>query len=244
MPYRVFSVEEVARYLHQSVAAIQRLVKEQRIPFETRGGRVVFVQKDIDAWASQRILGLEADSLAQFCVDSSRDTQECFQHEAIMPELMQPRFIEPRLAAKTKAAVLRAMVALAERTGRVNDPRELLASLEAREALYPTAVPGGLALLHPRHHLPYMFEASFVALGRPLQPVHFSAPDRQPTDLFLLICCQEDRIHLHTLARLCLMALKTDVLARLRAAPDAEAMHACILTAEAEVLPRETAPPR
>jgi hypothetical protein len=43
-------------------------------------------------------------------------------------------------------------------------------------------------------------------------------------------------MHLHTLARLCLMAQKTDLLPELRQAPDALAMCECLITAEQTVL--------
>jgi len=69
-----------------------------------------------------------------------------------------------------------------------------------------------------------------------VQEIHFGAPDGQPTTLFFLVCCQDDRIHLHALARLCLMAQKTSLLAELRQVPDAASMHARILAAEAQVL--------
>jgi nitrogen PTS system EIIA component len=236
MPYRVFNLEEAADYLHLAAADIERLVKDGEIPCETRGTRTVFPKRDIDAWASQRILGLKDRPLTEYHQKSSHSTREIFPEAAIMAEMMQAEFIAPAMPAKTKASMLRAMVALAEKTGRVWDARELLASLEAREELCSTGLPGGLALLHPRHHQPYMFESSFIVLGRPVQEIHFGAPDGQPTDLFFLICCQDDRLHLHTLARLCLMAQKTEILAQLRAASEAAAMYDCILAAEQDVL--------
>ncbi len=236
MPYRTFTIEEVAEYLHLTPADIERLLENEEIPSEERGDRVVFRKQDIDAWASQRILGLEARGLAEYHQKSSRGTRQVFAHEAIMPELLQADYIQPALAAKTKASVLREMVALADRTGKLNQSRDLLESLEAREGLCSTALPEGLALLHPRHHDPYMFDASFIVLGRPVQEIHFGAPDGQPTTLFFLVCCQDDRIHLHALARLCLMAQKTSLLAELRQAADAGSMHAHILAAEAQVL--------
>jgi mannitol/fructose-specific phosphotransferase system IIA component (Ntr-type) len=97
-------------------------------------------------------------------------------------------------------------------------------------------LPGGLAIPHPRFHQPYLFESSFIVVGRPIQEIHFGAPDGEPTDLIFLLCCQDDRIHLHTLSRLCMMALKTEMLSQLRAAPDATAMRDCIIAAEQEVL--------
>jgi mannitol/fructose-specific phosphotransferase system IIA component (Ntr-type) len=140
------------------------------------------------------------------------------------------------MAAKTKASVLRELAAQAGRTGRLNNPKDLQDSLEAREELCSTGMPGGFALPHPRVPDPYLFETSFIVLGRTVQEIHFGAPDGQPTKLFFLVCCQDDRLHLHTLARICLMARKTAVVDQLRQCPDAAAMHACLLAAEQEAL--------
>jgi excisionase family DNA binding protein len=236
MPYRTFGIDEVARYLHLSRADLEGLVKDQDIPVERHGERLVFRKVDIDAWASQRILGLEGRHLAEYHQKSSRGAQQIVPHEAIMPDMIQPEFIEPALTAKTKASVLRQMAALAEKTRRVSDPRALLEGLEAREALCSTGIPGGLALLHSRNPESYLFETAFLALGRTIQQIPFGAPDGQPTNLFFLIGCPDDRMHLHTLARLCLMAQKTDLLVDLHQAVDANAMCECILAAEQAVL--------
>ena len=236
MPYRTFGLEEVARYLHLSSADVERLVKDQDIPCERHGPRLVFRKVDIDAWASQRILGLEGRRLAEYHQKSSHDTEHIVAHGAIMPEMIRPEFIEPAMTAKTKASVLRQMAALAGKTGRVCGPPSLLEGLEAREELCSTGVPGGLALLHSRNPESYLFEAAFLALGRTIQQIPFGSPDGQPTNLFFLIGCPDDRMHLHTLARLCLMAQKTDLLVDLRQAPDASAMCDSIIAAEQEVL--------
>jgi nitrogen PTS system EIIA component len=239
MPHSFLSLDETAGYLHLPRIEVEQLVKNAEIPFEKRGNRVVFVRSVIDAWASQRILGLPSRRLAEYHQQSTDRTREVFERETIMPEMINPADIDPAMMAKTKASVVRDMVALSNQTGKVCDPRELLASIEEREALCSTALPGGLALLHARHHLPYLFESSFVVLGRTIQEIPFGAPDGQPTRLFFLVCCQDDRIHLHTLARLCLMALKTDLITDLLHAPDADAMHACLLADEQEALQRK-----
>jgi PTS system nitrogen regulatory IIA component len=236
MPYRVLSQQEVADYLHLTAADIERLVKNHDIPCEMRGKRLVFRKRDIDEWASQRILKLSDKPLADYHQKSTRATQAEFPTAAIMPDLTHPSFITPGLTAKTKASVIRDMVDLAAGTGRVYDPRALLASVEEREALCPTAFPGGLALLHSRDHQPTFSEEPFIVLGRALQPIHFGAPDGRPTDLFFLVCCQDVKIHLHTLARICLMAQKSALLAQLREAGDANAMYDCLVNAESEVL--------
>ncbi|MGO9199412.1 MAG: PTS sugar transporter subunit IIA [Limisphaerales bacterium] len=241
MPHRTFDIEEVGRYLHLGRADVQRLVKNQDIPFERHGERIVFRKVEVDAWASQRILGLEGRRLAEYHQKTSSGTRRFLAHEAMMPELMLPGYVEPALPAKTKASVLRQMTALAEKTGRVCDAQGLLAGLEAREALCSTGVPGGLALLHSRFADTYMFDSPFIVLGRTVQAIPFGAPDGAATDLFFLLGSPDDRLHLHTLARLCLMAQKTNLPARLRDAPDAASMRQSILEAEQAVLGSKTA---
>ena len=236
MPYQLLNLEEVARYLHLTGADVERRVKDREIPFEKRGGRIVFNKHDIDAWASQRILGLPEQRLEEYHRKSTRGTRELLPHEAILPEMLGRGAVNSAMTSKTKSSVLRDLVALAEKTGQLTDPKELLESLEAREELCSTALPGGLAVPHPRSHQPYLFESSFIVVGRPIQEIHFGAPDGSPTDSIFLLCCQDDRIHLHTLSRLCMMALKTEMLSQLRAAPDAAAMRDCIVAAEREVL--------
>lgn len=236
MPYRTFGADEVARYLHLSRADLDRLVKDQDIPFSRHGDRLVFRKVEIDAWASQRILGMEGRRLTEYHQKSSDSTRQITANEAMMPEMVQSGFIDPALPAKTKASVLREMANLAKATGHVSDLQALREGLEAREELCSTGVPGGLALLHARDPESYWFDSPFLALGRTIQQIPFGAPDGRPTDLFFLIACTDDRMHLHTLARLCMMAQKTDLLADLRQAPDTDAMHECLIAAEQAVL--------
>jgi PTS system nitrogen regulatory IIA component len=236
MSHQVLNLEEVAEYLHLTPEDVAQRVKDNEIPHEMRGHRVVFSKDEIDQWASQRVLRLPSQRLTAYHRKSTLDTREIFPHQTLLPEMILPGFISPAMPAKTKSSVLHELVNLAETTGRLNNPVDLVASLEAREALCSTGMPGGFALPHPRVPDPYLFEASFIALGRTVQEIHFGAPDGKPTKLFFLICCQDERLHLHTLARICLMAQKTGILDQLCNSADSGSMHAALLAAEEEVL--------
>jgi nitrogen PTS system EIIA component len=236
VPYRTFSMQEVADYLHLDPDDVERLVKDQQIPFERHGSKVVFRKIEIDSWASPRILGLDSRKLADYHRRTSDDTRRFFRDAAILPQMIRPEYIDPCLPAKTKSSVLREMVRLAGKTERVWDSRGLLSGLQAREELCSTGLPGGLAILHTRQAEDYLFESLFLVLGRTVQDIPFGAPDGRPTSLFFLIACPDDRLHLHTLARLCMMAQKTELLPNLRAAADASAMYDCLINAENEVL--------
>ena len=237
MPHRTLTIDELADHLHVARRHVDRLIKEGDIPCTMRGGRMLFPRDEVDAWASQRLLRLPGESLDWYHQKTMQGTRQLFPRAALVPVLLEPGYIDLALTAKTKAAVIREIVGLAERTGRVFDPRELRDSVEAREALCSTALPGGLALLHARQHRSFRFEGSFIVLGRTIQTIPFGAPDGRASRLFFLICCEDERIHLHTLARLCLLALKTRILDELMAAPDGAAAYACLVAAELAVLP-------
>ena len=119
------------------------------MPCTLRGGRMLFQREEIDAWASQRLLRLPGQSLDWYHRKTMQGTRELFPRGALIPVLLQPGYIDLALPAKTRSSVIRDMVGLAERTGRVFDPRELLDSVQSREALCSTALPGGLAPRRP-----------------------------------------------------------------------------------------------
>jgi mannitol/fructose-specific phosphotransferase system IIA component (Ntr-type) len=236
MPYQLLDIKAAANYLHLTPEVVEQRAKEGAIPSEKRGGRIVFRKTDIEAWASQNILGLDSAELSAFHEGAAGGD---FQPQgALLPPLLSSGAFASAMTSKTKASVLRDLVALADKTGQLNDPAGLLESLEEREELCSTAVPGGFALPHPRSQQQYLFEKSFMVVGRTLQEIYFGAPDGEATTLFFLICCQGDRLHLHTLARLCVMTQKTGVLSQLRDAPDAQTMRDALIAAETEVLSR------
>ncbi len=237
MSHRTFNLEELRDYLHLANGDVERLMREADLPHETRGGRLIFRRSAVDAWASQRILQLPEKRLDIYHEKSTRGTRDVLPQAALIPELLHPDYIDLNLKSKTSASVLRDIVALAEKTDRLLDPRELLTSIVEREKLCSTALPGGVALPHPRNHEPYRYEGSFLVLGRTIQGVPFSAPDGHHTHLFILICCQDDRLHLHVLARLCVLLMKTDILARLDAASSPEEAYNALVEAEKSVLP-------
>ena len=238
MSYRTLNLNEASQYLNMPQADVELLVRQQEIPFEKHGTRLSFRKKDLDAWASQRILGSSEKKLTAYHKNSSAKTRNLSQEDVIVCDLIKQEYIRPALTSRTKPSLLRAMVELADQTALLSSATDLLQSLENRERLCSTALPEGIALLHPRHQDPYMFADSFIVLGRTIQPLPFGAPDGSTTDLFFLICCQDDRIHLHVLARLCMMGMKTGMLAQLRAATDALAMLEVLIRSEKEIMKR------
>lgn len=232
------SLKEVATYLHLLPSDIEVLLKEREIPCERQGDRVSFRRSEIDAWASQRILNLPACRLAEYHAKTTTRVGAFSEHAALMPQFLTRDRLDPLLTSRTRASVIRDLAALAERTELLSDKTDLIRMVEERERLCSTALPGGLAILHPRHHDPYMFVESFMVIGRTIQPIHFGAEEGSPTDLFFLVCCQDDRLHLHALARLCTLCQETMLLDNLRQASTADDMLSAVISAEALILSR------
>jgi PTS system nitrogen regulatory IIA component len=238
MPHSAMSLEEAAEYLHLDATDVRALAVRGDIPCETQGERLVFRRGRLKTWSGQRILGLRGKHLTDYHSRGIAREHDISPASPVITELSDPEFMEPVLQGRSKAAVLRAMTGVAEHTGYLYDPDDLLESLRQREELCSTGIEGGAAVLHPRHHDPYMFEDSFVCIGRCPAPIPFGAPDGGKTDILFLVCCQDDRIHLHVLARLCLLSHTTMLLARLRAAATGREMFEALRDAEASILPR------
>ena len=131
MPFRLLDLEGVANYLHLTPADIEQRVKNREIPFEKRGDRIVFRKAEIDAWASQRILGSTGQQLADYHQETTRFTRKILPQETMLPEMLKSGAIASAMTSKTKASVLRDLVALAEKTG------------HAQRSQNPAGQPGG-----------------------------------------------------------------------------------------------------
>jgi PTS system nitrogen regulatory IIA component len=201
MSARQMNLEEAAAYLRMEPIALSRLVRQGEAPYSGDPARPLFQADNLDAWASKRILGMDPKRLAEFerGVAAARPREEAFD----LLSLAAPERVFLGVEARTKASLLSALVDCADSLGLLYDPKDLLESLRNREDESSTALPGGIAIPHPRHHDPYLATESFLVVARPLQPIHFGASDGKPSDLFFLLVCQDERLHLRALARLC-----------------------------------------
>ena len=201
-----------------------------------RGDMYFFEHRELDEWAQRRLMVLNEKTLTAEHKVAMIERRRNDGHDFHVADLLRPETIAPTLTAKGRAGVLRDMTDFADSTGLLYDPETLFAELTAREEVASTAAGGGVAFLHPRYHDPYLFQETFLALGRTVRPVFFGSQDGEGTDLFFMICCTDHTLHLHILARLCLLAHGTPLLQELREAPDAETMHAALKKAEDEFL--------
>ncbi|HZZ26523.1 MAG TPA: PTS sugar transporter subunit IIA [Pirellulales bacterium] len=229
-----FDLQRLAVYLHLTPAQVSRLAERGKIPGRKVQEQWRFSQADVHHWLESRI-GLS-------------DQEELQQMEAIVrpaaghllapvgiSQLLPLAAIEVPLLAKTRNSVITAMAEVAARTGLLWDPQKMAEAVRAREDMHPTALEIGVALMHPRRPTTSILGEAFLAFGRTENSIPFGGRSGLMTDLFFLICSTDDRGHLQTLARLSRIIAEPELLAALRAAPDAEAVRQAIQTAEAKL---------
>lgn len=212
MPYRNISLEELARHIGMDARIVRRLAEKGTLPGQMVGGEWRFNRAQLLDWLQREMHTLDEVHV--------RNLERAMREQGdagdrVIGAYLASEAVEMYLPAKSRPSVLRELVRLAERTGLVYDAAEIIASLEEREALAPTALPRGIAFPHPRRPLPYATAEPLVCLGRIPGGVPFGAPDGRLTDLFVLVCANDERQHLGILARLAMM-FSTDLPAKLR----------------------------
>jgi len=221
--------------LGTDVRRVERMAKRGEIPCQKVGGQFRFNRAEITEWLQQSMGAMSHDHLAE--VDAGMTTQrQTPQDEAIIAPLLRVETVSTSLGSRTKNSTLRELVALAQKTGMVLDEQALLEAVIHREELISTAIEGGIAIPHPRRPLPDAIAEPILAVARTSQGIVFGAPDGRLTTLFFLTASQDDRHHLHTLARLCRMLRDEGFVNDLKSAETAGEMIELMKDREVEVI--------
>lgn len=229
-----FDLPSLAAYLHTTPQRIARLADRGDLPGRKVGGQWRFSRPEIHHWLERRI-GLSDEGEL---VEMEGVLQRAGGGEDAPPavaQLLAREAIAVPLPARTRASVIREMAKLAAGTGWLWDPEKVVEAVTAREEMQPTAMEGGLALLHPRRPLPSVLDRAHVALGVTASGIPFGGARGQLTDIFLLILSTSDQEHLRILARLSRLVGDRDLLDAIRSAASARDVHQLVLEAEAEL---------
>lgn len=235
MEFGLLDLKTAAAHIHMDELELKHFAQRGEVPSQKRGDDFWFEHRMLDEWAQRRMISLAPKQLTGEHSHAMSQRAKS-TGEVRVSDLLAPSAVSPYISAKNKGGVLRDMTELADSTGLLYDKDALFKGLVEREETASTAVGGGAAFLHVRFHDEYISSESFIAIARAGRPVFFGAPDDEGTDIFFLICCTDHALHLHVLARLCLLAHGTALLADLRAAPDAETMIAIFRSAEESLL--------
>ncbi len=232
MPDDDFDIDRLAGYLHLSPSQVARLAERGKLPARRVAGQWRFSPAEVHHWLEERIGLSSAAELAEMEDMLSRAPGDDEPEAVSIAALLPIEAIAIPLLARTRGSVITSMTDLAAQTGWLWDPVKMAEAVRAREEMFPTALDNGVALLHPRRPMASLLGQAFLAFGRTQRGIPFGGAHGTLTDLFFLICSLEDRGHLRVLARLSRLIGDADMLAALREAPDARALHEALSAAE------------
>ncbi len=143
-----------------------------------------------------------------------------------LTDLIAPDAVIPALKVISKKQALQELAARAAALTGQNE-RSIVEVLMQREKLGSTAVGNGIAIPHGKLPKLERLFGMFARLGR---PIDFEALDAQPVDLIFLLLAPEGAgaDHLKALARVARLLRDPDVVHKLRASQDAEALYAVL----------------
>jgi PTS system nitrogen regulatory IIA component len=236
MPHEQMNASQVAVYLAMDMREVVKLAQRDQIPCLKLGGdkaprdRYRFVKSDIDHWIENQMHTLNRERLSSISKSVS-DHHGLDSEGMLLCSSIPDGGLDVPMHARTREATIRELVDVADRAGMVYLRAELIEEIREREDVCSTALIPGVALPHPRHPVEYDISDSFVVVGLTHSGIPFGAPDGSLTRLFFLVCCKDERTHLHLLARLAQMLHTPGVLDDLLDAdcPEElmETLHAC-----------------
>jgi PTS system nitrogen regulatory IIA component len=226
----MMDMDQLAAYLRRDVREVGKLASRGQLPGHRVGGQWRFARAEIDHWIETQMHGYTDRQLADLeAAGGSADG------EPLLGRLLCEACVAVPLAATTRASVLKELVNLAEQSWQVYDPDAILEAVRTREEMASTALPGGVAIPHPRRPLPNALGESVVAFGRTASGLPFGSPGGGLTDIFFLVCCRDERTHLRVLARLTRLLQRPGFLDELRAAEAPPEAHGVIVRAEEQL---------
>ena len=221
MSYGVIDIQELARLLGMDARLVERMAQRGEIPCQKIGGQLRFNRAAITEWLQHRMGSMSDDHLAGVDAGMTAHRETNPEDAIIIPQLRLDA-ISTHLPARTRDSVLRELTKMATNTGLLYDAEELLEALNQREELCSTAMEAGIAMPHPRRPMPYTIGEPILVIAYAPKGIGFGAPDGKLTDLFFMTCSQDDKHHLHVLARLCRMLSDDDFVNEIRHAESPE----------------------
>lgn len=201
MPHEQMDEKQLAAYLSMDARVINKMASKGRLPGRRVGEKFIFTKAEIDHWVWQEMHNFDRNELRGIEKGVSQHHGMDAENPLVCPLIPEIELPVP-FNARTRNGVLKGLVDFADENGLVYSREHLMEELQGREQLCSTALISQVAFPHPRHPLPYDIAESFIIPAVTTTGIPFGAEDGSLTRIFFLICCKDERSHLHVLARL------------------------------------------
>lgn len=218
MEKKIFTAADAAHHLGIAEKKVIRLADHGEIEGRKIDGKWFFSKADIVLRFEKNLEEMVHEDDLETIVDFAEHEvpSETVVAEPTVSGLLTQESILLPFAARTKDSVIRELVAVGERLGKIWVPEKMIDALRKREEMLSTAMECGVAFLHPRRPMPDVISESFLILGISLRGIPFGGGFNNLTDIFFLLCAEDDQTHLRLLAAIGRLLAKPGFLAGLR----------------------------
>ena len=150
-------------------------------------------------------------------------------------DILSPDCVKVPLDSSEKKAVIHELVDLLGRAGGISDTDALKEAVWEREQQRTTGIGEGLAIPHGKSRCSSRI---VMAIGRPAEPIEFSAVDKKPVKLIVLLASPPDKTadHIQALGKISRLMADPGFREEAYAAPSAEALYELFEKAEKKQL--------
>ncbi len=225
------TLNAAAAALGMEPSRLRSLAVQGEIPSESRRDTFYFFQEDLELGYARHVI--EGD------VQKATPQRAPGVHEegsVMLSEYCPEECIAAALAGNSRAALVKSLIDLADRSGFLYNPPDLEEEIVRREDLGSTNIGMGVAIPHTLTREEGFFSDSFICIARLARPSFFnSAPDGKPTELLILSCALTSDLHLAILSRITALCRETDFIVRVRDAEDAAEIRTALELCETQL---------
>jgi excisionase family DNA binding protein len=184
----LMTLEEISAYLRLSEKTILRMIQKNEIPCIKIASQWRFKRKAIEDWLNQKMKKEIIDPLSTFIETNNSNVP--------VSRLVDRKLIKLDIEPGSKEAVLRQLIAPAEKAGLIKNSSIYLAKLMEREAMSSTAISRGFAFPHIRRPEENIQPRPALVIGRCSRGTDFNSHDGQKTFIFFLLISRSEVVHL------------------------------------------------
>ncbi len=223
----IMTLAELANYLKVAEKTVVRMAREGKIPGTKVASQWRFMRTMVDQWLEKQMQPVTPTNLFELLKHAPEVVPVS---RLVSPDLMVFS-VKPGPVPK----VLEQLVKPLEKKGVVEDARQYLNLLVKREELHSTAIAKHVAIPHARSPASSTLKTSALVVGICPEGVDFGANDQEKTHVFLLICSEDDVVHLRLLAKISKLLEKRSIIKRLMSATQSEQVIGLLAEAEWEI---------
>jgi PTS system nitrogen regulatory IIA component len=203
----IMTLAELANYLKVAEKTVVRMARDGKIPGTKVASQWRFMRSMVDQWLESRMQPVSTTNLFELL----KMAPEVVPVSRLVSSELMIFDIKPGSVSE----VLEQLTAPLESHNLVDDSKAYLQMLIERENLHSTAIAPYVAIPHARSPTSSTLKSSALIVGICPEGTEFGATDKKQTKVFILICSEDDMVHLRLLAKISKLLSKPKVIDRL-----------------------------